>query len=151
MAGLFFRLGSRFMDNLGAMRRSRQEVNVGGKTASAAQTARAQARQRMVELERERIERQRRIEDAATAVYVAVNKRAAASALLLEAEQDMAAALRAIIAEGTDVDRAARLCDLTPREVRQLTRHRANGHRPGETTRPEQAARVAGPDDEQAT
>lgn len=122
-----------------------------GKTASAAQAARAQARNRMVELERKRIERQRRIEDAATAVYLAVDKRATATTLRLEAEQDMAAALRAIIAEGADVDRAARLCDLTPREVRQLTRNRANGHRPGETTRPEQAERATGPDDEQTT
>jgi hypothetical protein len=83
----------------------------------------------MVELERERIERQKRIEDAVIACYLAVEKRTAARDLVAEAERDMRAALRAITAEGADVEQVATLCDLTPTEVRQLTRHRQNGHR----------------------
>lgn len=100
-----------------------------GRVATAAQQARARARERMVELERERIERQKRIEDAATACYLAVEKRAAARELVEEAEREMRAALRAIACEGADLPQVATLCDLTPTEVRQLTRHRQNGNR----------------------
>ena len=104
-----------------------------GKSASAAQRARARARERMVELERERLERQTRIEDAATAVYLAVEKRALAVAAVTVAEREIALALRAILGEGADVARAATLCDLTPTDVRRLTRQRADGHRTGGT------------------
>jgi hypothetical protein len=100
-----------------------------GRAAAAAQQARARARQRMVDLERERIERQKRIEDAATACYLAAEKRAAAREVVGEAEREMRAALRAITSEGADVEQVATLCDLTPTEVRQLTRHQQNGHR----------------------
>ncbi len=82
-----------------------------GESASAAQAARARARTRMVELERERLERRRRVEDAATTVFLAIARRASAEAALVEAEREIGAALRAILAEGADVDRAAMLCD----------------------------------------
>jgi hypothetical protein len=81
----------------------------------------------MVELERERLDRQRRIEDAVTSFYLAAEKRDAAAELLQHSEQGMATALRLILDEGTDVERAAILCDLAPTEVRQLTRRRVNG------------------------
>lgn len=81
----------------------------------------------MVELERERLERQRRIEDAVTAFYLAVEKRDAATELLHDAERQMAGALRGILDEGTDVEHAAVLCDLKPSDVRQLSRRRSNG------------------------
>jgi hypothetical protein len=83
----------------------------------------------MVDLERERIERQKRIEDAATACYLAAEKRTAAREVVEEAERDMRVALRAIAAEGADIPQVATLCDLTQTEVRQLIRARQNGHR----------------------
>jgi hypothetical protein len=98
-----------------------------GKSASSAQSARARARERMVEIERERLERQKRMEDAATAVYLAVERRAIASEKVNEAEQEIAAALRVILAEGVDVERVAALCDMSPTYVRQVTRRHANG------------------------
>lgn len=86
----------------------------------------------MVDLERERVERQRRIEDSATAVYMALERRAAAEALVASAEKEIATALRAILDEGTDADRTAALCGLSVSDVRRLTRRRANGQLPGE-------------------
>jgi hypothetical protein len=95
-----------------------------GKTARAAQQARARARQRMVELERERLERQRRIEDATTAVFLAHEQRAIALQGVRDAEEAIRVALRSIEAEGTDIKQVADLCDMTPSEVRRLTRAR---------------------------
>jgi hypothetical protein len=45
----------------------------------------------------------------------------------LRPDKEISTALRAILAEGADVERTAALCDLTPTEVRQLTRRHANG------------------------
>jgi hypothetical protein len=97
-----------------------------GRTATTAQQARTRARQRLVQFERERLERQKRIEDAVTAYYIAAEKRAAARELVEEAESDMRTTLREIAGEGADIDQVASLCNLTPAEVRQLTRQRNN-------------------------
>ena len=76
----------------------------------------------MLELERERLERQKRIEDAVTAVYVAIDRRALAEAAVVDADHQVGSALGAILDEGVDVKRVAALCDLTPTDVRRLTR-----------------------------
>jgi hypothetical protein len=87
----------------------------------------------MVEIERERIERRKRIEDAATVGYLALEKRSSTRAVVAESEHGIASGVGAILADGADLDRTAALCDPTPAQVRSLMRSRVNVHRADET------------------
>lgn len=96
-----------------------------GRIAKAEQAARVKARQRRVRaLEQDRRARDRRIEDAAAEVFLALQARIRAAQLTCDAEAQAAAGLRRLFAEHLDVAQAAELCELTPEEVRTLTRNR---------------------------
>jgi len=84
------------------------------------QEARARARARRTKLDAERSARDERIEAGAVSVYLAISERGEARLAAARAEQAMAVGLRAVLAEGVSVRRAAELCELTVSEVRRL-------------------------------
>lgn len=96
-----------------------------GRVAKAEQAARARARERRVQaLFCGSASRNRRIEDAAVEVFLGLAARGHATALVSDAETRVGAALRRVLAEEIDVERAAALCELSVREVRRLSRTR---------------------------
>ncbi len=93
-----------------------------GRIAKVEQEARARARARRTKLDEDRAARDERIEAGATSVYLAISERGEARLAAARAEQAMAVGLRAVLAEGVSVLRAAQLCELTVSEVRRLCR-----------------------------
>lgn len=112
-----------------------------GRVARVEQEARARARGRWLQVaDRDRRDLDRRIEAAAGEVFLGLAARDHAAALVSDAETRVGAALRRLLAEDIDVDRAAALCELTAREVRRISRDRrtrrsAAAQRPGEPNR----------------
>ncbi len=98
-----------------------------GQVARVEQAARARARERWSQAaDQDRRDRDRRIEAAAAEVFLSLAAREHAAALVCDAETRVGAALRRLLAEDIDVDRAAALCELSVREVRRLSRDRRN-------------------------
>lgn len=96
-----------------------------GRVARVEQEARARARERWSQAaDRDRADRDRRIEAAAAEVFLGLIARDHAAYLMSDAETRVGAALRRLLAKDIDVDRAAALCELTAREVRRLSRDR---------------------------
>lgn len=93
--------------------------------ANARQAALAKARQRRVELDRDRAARDSRIETAAADVFVQQQLRVDAEQAVARADVAIGAALRRLLTDGVAVEGAAQLCDLSETEVRRLTRDRA--------------------------
>ncbi len=85
-------------------------------------SARDRARAAKARLDAQRADRERRIEDAATAYYAAVDARDEALAVAAQREQDMADAVGALQEDGETVDRIADLCETSAKEVRRLLR-----------------------------
>jgi DNA-directed RNA polymerase specialized sigma24 family protein len=90
--------------------------------AIAKQAALTKARERRVELHRDRAARDRRIETAAAEVFVRQAARAEAEQAIADADAKLGAALRLLLDDGVAVEGVAQLCDLTTSEVRRLTR-----------------------------
>lgn len=93
--------------------------------ANARQAALAKARQRRVELDRDRAARDARIEAAAAEVFVQQQLRADAEQAVARADVAIGASLRLLLDDGVALESAAQLCDLSETEVRRLTRTRA--------------------------
>lgn len=89
--------------------------------------ARTKARERRIALDAERVAREKRVEDSATAFYVAADQHAARVTELHQTERVMGSHLAAMVAEDQDVERVAALCDLTTARVRQLIRLTRDG------------------------
>ena len=83
-------------------------------------------RERQRELDREdderREARRKRIAEASATAMVALGRYEDAAAALEEATAEAGAAVRTLMAEDVDVDRAAALLDLDPSEVRRLAK-----------------------------
>ena len=83
-------------------------------------------RERQRELDREdderREARRKRIAEASATVMVALGRYEDAAAALEEATAEAGAAVRTLMAEDVDVDRAAALLDLDPSEVRRFAK-----------------------------
>lgn len=92
--------------------------------ASAKQAALAKARERRVELDRDRAARDTRIEIAAAEVFVQQQARTTAEQAVADADVKIGAALRLLLHDGVAVEGVAQLCDLSVTEVRRLTRNR---------------------------
>ncbi len=93
--------------------------------ASAKQAALVKARQRRVELDRDRAARDSRIEAAAAEVFVQQQARADAEQAVARADVAIGAALRLLLEDSVAIEGVAQLCELTETEVRRLTRTRA--------------------------
>lgn len=85
-------------------------------------SARDRARAARAKLDADRAARDRRIEESATAYYVALEAREAAEEAAREAEASMAAAVAALLGEGESVERVAALCEISDGDVRRLRR-----------------------------
>lgn len=96
--------------------------------ANTRQAALAKARQRRVELDRDRAARDGRIEAAAAEVFVQQQLRADAEQAVATADVAIGAALRLLLDDGVALEGAAQLCDLSETEVRRLTRGRGRGN-----------------------
>jgi hypothetical protein len=84
--------------------------------------ARQRARERRLKLDADRIDREARI-DAAVGDYELVRVEVdAARAALASAEVALRRAVAAVLAEGEPVDRVAALCELSPADVRRLSK-----------------------------
>ena len=90
--------------------------------ANVRQAALVRARQKRVELDRDRAARDGRIEAAAAEVFVQQQARAEAEQAVVQADVEIGGALRLLLEDGLTVEAAAQLCDLTVAEVRRLTR-----------------------------
>lgn len=90
--------------------------------ASAKQAALTKARERRVELDRDRAARDSRIENAAAEVFVRQAARADAEQAVADADVKIGAALRLLAQDGVSVEGVAQMCDLSVTEVRRLTR-----------------------------
>jgi len=75
-------------------------------------------------MEKDRRDRDRRIEDASVEVILALEARDHAGRLAEYAETRIGGALRRLLADDVDVAQAAELCQLTVHDVRRLSRHR---------------------------
>jgi hypothetical protein len=84
--------------------------------------ARERARRRLLELNRDRAERDARIEQAGTAGLLAVERRAAADAAVKIATAELTSALHGLAAEGITVDAAASVVGIDVAEARRLLR-----------------------------
>lgn len=93
--------------------------------AKTAQQARAKARERrLAALDTDRAARDRRIEDAAAAVFLGLDELEEARRAVGQVEDGIGGALRDLVGEGLSVEQAAGLCELGEAEVRKLTRRR---------------------------
>jgi len=92
-----------------------------GKTTTDTITARQRAREARAKLTADRAARDRRIEDATTDAYTAMDWRANAAAEVLAAEVKLGKALAALRDEGEPVANVATLTGLSDAEVRRLT------------------------------
>ena len=97
------------------------------------QAALTRARERRIELDRGRDERDRRVEQAVAEVLVLRGERAQLQQRLAELAPATGQALRQLQREGVTLGQAAELCELEVAEVRRLVRSaRGSGH-PGPT------------------
>lgn len=92
------------------------------RVANAEMAARRRARERRLRMDQGRAERDRRIESAVAQVFLARDERAKALQALAAADENAAAALREVLAEGIDIEAAAELCELPAGDVRRLVR-----------------------------
>lgn len=90
------------------------------RTVMTKQIALAKARERRRELDRERAEHDRRIEEATAATLVALEVLADAQHALDAAQAEVGKSLRLILAEGASTDRAAALLNMEVSEARRL-------------------------------
>ena len=105
--------------------------------ANVRQAALVRARQKRVELNRDRAARDGRIEAAAAEVFVQQQARADAQQAVAQADVEIGGALRLLLEDGLTVEAAAQLCDLTVTEVRRLTRQQVRvGHSRGHGAAP---------------
>ena len=93
-----------------------------GRTARSVQAARQKARERRVALDVDREARDRRVEDAAAAVFAGLEERAAAEAVVAAANAAIGSALVRLFGEGLGVDAVVQLVDLDAAQVRRLSR-----------------------------
>lgn len=84
--------------------------------------ARRRARELRLQMEADRAERDRRIEEAATQVLLLHAELARRRADADEAAARTGVALQQLLAEGLSAEQAGGLCDLATAEVRRLTR-----------------------------
>lgn len=99
-----------------------------GSTAGRAQQQRAKSRQeflerarrRRLEVDRQRQEREERIDRAVAEVYAALATREEAQQMIVDADHAAAAALRAILGEGESIGRAAELTGLSVNHLQRL-------------------------------
>ena len=103
---------------------TRMWVVVGVRNASRQALALTRARERRRELDRERDEADRRIEEATADALVALEVRVDAQRALDAASVELAGAIRTLIDEDVSVERAAALLDLDVTEIRRLVRMR---------------------------
>ena len=99
-------------------------VVVGMRNASRQALALTRARERRRELDRQRDEADRRIEEAAAEALMALEVRVDAQRALDAASVELAGAIRTLIDEDVSVERAAALLDLDVTEIRRLVRMR---------------------------
>lgn len=95
------------------------------------QTALAKARQRRVELDRDRAARDSRVEQCAARVFVLLEQQAAAERAKQQANAGIGQALRELLTDGVTVDGAAELCELDLADVRRLLRTAGPAVTPG--------------------
>lgn len=84
--------------------------------------ARKRARELRLQMEADRAERDRRIEEAATQVLLRHGELARLRADADEMAAQTGVALQQLLAEGLTAEQAGSLCDLAAAEVRRLTR-----------------------------
>ena len=84
--------------------------------------ARSRARERMLELNRARAERDVRIEQAVTAALVTLDQRRAAQQAVHAATDELVTALRQLVGEQVSVEGAATLTGIELTELRRLLR-----------------------------
>lgn len=101
-----------------------------GRTARSVQAARQKARERRVALDVDREARDRRVEDAAAAVFAGLEERAAAEAVVAAANAAIGSALVRLAGEGLGVDAVVQLVDLDAAQVRRLSRAVAADNHP---------------------
>lgn len=104
---------------------SKGTVSRSGKVA-----ARERARLAKATLDVERAMREKKIEDAATAFYVADDARSAACQAVGRAEAAMGAAIADLVAQEETVPRIATLCGIDVAEVRRLRKISSNSQKP---------------------
>ena len=102
-------------------------VVVGVRNASRQALALTRARERRRELDRQRDEADRRIEEATAVALVALEVRLDAQRALDAASADLADAIRTLLRHDVSVERAGALLDLDVSEVRRLLRVRPAG------------------------
>lgn len=93
-----------------------------GTRANGMSAARAKARARRIAVDAERVAREKQVEDAAAGFYLAAEHHAEIAGRLAASERGMGEHLMTMIAVGTDIDRAAALCDITAARARALVR-----------------------------
>jgi DNA-directed RNA polymerase specialized sigma24 family protein len=99
------------------------------RTVTRTQQALARARERRIELDRDRAARDRRVEQAVAEVLMLLDEREQVQQRLAELAPATGQVLRRLQQEGITLAQAAKLCALEVAEVRQLTRTaRGSGH-----------------------
>lgn len=98
------------------------EVVMATRNASKQSAALAKARERRRELDRERDDQDRLVEEATAEAMVVLEQRGAAEQALAAATGELGEALRGLLGSGVSAERAAALLELDVAEVRRLTK-----------------------------
>ena len=105
------------------------------RNASKQSAALAKARDRRRELDRERDEQDRLVEEATAEAMVVLEQRGSAEHALAAATGELGKALRGLLGSGVSAERAAALLELDVAEVRRLTKPLAS-ETPAAATKP---------------
>jgi len=102
--------------------RSGKHTRASRELSNGKRAALTRARQRRVELDRDRAQRDRRVEASAAQVFVLVEQRNRAQQVVQDLDVALGAALRELQQEGLTVPDVACLCELRDHDVRRLSR-----------------------------